>query len=166
MLELIGQKSFVGDAHSLHLDAIEGFSKTVERLALFLVRHYVDRLRLRLQYHFGAEQETGKNDRPALILRYVLDQIRTFRGYVEQLGVAHAFPVIRDQLLNEVMLILMGKYKETQVRLKEVIRVFFIYLEEVSLFQAKLKDLFGYSCDEQHSLFYFILVFDLSENAE
>eukprot|EP00826_Nyctotherus_ovalis_P020873 TRINITY_DN1662_c0_g3_i6.p1 TRINITY_DN1662_c0_g3~~TRINITY_DN1662_c0_g3_i6.p1 ORF type:complete len:635 (-),score=200.48 TRINITY_DN1662_c0_g3_i6:147-2051(-) len=139
------------------IPAIESFNDLMRALPKFIVRHYIDRLKVRLQYHFSEDEEIVSANRPELILNYVFDQIKTLRQYTEGIGKPGAFNTICGLVIDEIMLILISNYKENSAYLLGRMSFFFMYLEEVSQFQSRLNQHFGYVCDKAHSLFYYIL---------
>lgn len=139
------------------IPAVESFNELMRALPKFVVRHYIDRLKVRLQYHFSEDEEIASANRPELILNYVFDQVKVLRQYTEDIGKPGAFNTICDLVINEVMLILISNYKENSAYLLGRMSFFFMYLEEVSQFQSRLNQHFGYVCDKAHSLFYYIL---------
>jgi len=139
------------------IPALKSFNQLITNLPKYAIKHYIQRLKNRIEFHFLRESDPNKNERPELILAYAFDQIRILKQYLESLGCEKSFDIIKEQVLNEIMSILIMNYKKISGKLKETIRLFFIFLEEVSMFQARLNVHFGYICDEQHSLFYYIL---------
>ena len=158
LLKLVSQHKVLEEIKKENIEAITPIIGLMEKLPEFFITHYIKRLKLRVQYHFTLEKQTNKAERPELILNYMFDQIRVFKKYIDDLDLLPAFIVLKDRILDEIMTILIERYNEISDKLKENIRVFFVYLEEVSLFQARLYNCFDYACSEKYSLFFKILV--------
>jgi len=139
------------------IPAVENFNKLMRELPNFFARHYIDRLKIRMQYHFSEDEDIISTNRPELILNYAFDQIKMLKQYTEDIDKPDSFDVIRNKVIDEVMLILIDSYKENNANLLNRMSSFFMFLEEVSQFQSRLNQHFGYVCDKKHSLFYYVL---------
>ena len=148
---------FAGDIIRSEIPAIECFNEFIMTIPKYVSKHYVERLRIRMQYHFSEDIDISTANRPELILNYTFDQLKVLKQYIDDIGKQDAFLAIRDLVIDDIMLILIDNYKHKHKYLINRMSIFFMYLEEVSQFQSKLNQHFGYSCNNAHSLFYHIL---------
>ena len=110
---ILGIVSTITLQHLSPVSAVSSFVSVVDKLPALIVKHYINRLKTRMEYHFAAEQELGKANRPELLLKYSFDQVRVFKQHLDELGRSTSFAAIRDLLINEVMSILIENYKKT-----------------------------------------------------
>jgi hypothetical protein len=152
LMELISEEN-----EKSMIPAVENFNELMRELIEYFTRHYIDRLKVRMQYHFSEDEDIINANRPELILNYSFDQIKVLKQYTEGIEKSKSFNAISTKIINGIMLILMDNYKENNTNLLNRMSFFFMFLEEVSQFQSRLNQHFGYVCDRDHSLFYHIL---------